>query len=301
VGRPRRLGLALGGGGARGLAHVGFLQVLAEAGLEVACLSGTSMGALVGAGLALGFSAGSLEETYWRLAESDLFKRARLDLVQSLVEKPESDNLYTRLSWLAKRYYAQGLMLTRNAVLDLDFFRELIAFFLPQTDFSQAKIPFACAALELTRGRTQVFTRGSLFDAVCASAALPGFVPPVPIEGRLYCDGGPVMIVPVTPLRDLGAEVTVAVDVDTPIEDQDEFRNLLEVIVRATEASSWLLKETQLEQADLVVRPEVSHCHWSDFKWAETCLQAGREAGLQRLPEIRDLIRRRWRLGWFKA
>jgi len=301
VGRPRRLGLALGGGGARGLAHIGFLKVLAEAGLEVACLSGTSMGALVGAGCAVGLSADSMEETYWRLAESELFKRARLDLVQCLVEEPESDNLYTRLNWLAKRYYVRGLMLTRNAVLDLDFFRELIAFFLPRADFSQVRIPFACAALELTRGRPQVFTRGSLFDAVCASAALPGFVPPVPIEGKLYCDGGPVMIVPVTPLKDMGAEVTVAVDVDTPIEDQDEFRNLLEVIIRAAEASTLLLKETQLEQADLVIRPEVSHCHWSDFRWAEKAFTAGREAGLQHLPEIRDLVRRRWRLGWFKA
>ncbi len=300
--KQKRLGLALSGGGARGLAHIGFLQVLDEAGIRISALSGTSMGAIVGAGFAVYRQSRIMEEVFNKFLESDLFGKTRLNFLNEAQKKQEDD--WHLLDWIGgkmKKIIFQGIMLTRSGLLSDDVYKEVIDFFIPEVNFDQTKIPFACVALDLINGRTVVFREGRVRLAVQASAALPGLTEPVDCEGHLYSDGGGVMIVPVEPLLEMGAQVIVAVDVDREVQLQESFGNVLEVIIRWADAASSRLKTKDLALADLVVRPEVGDSHWSDFQAAEKFIASGRKAARENLERIRRLVEPDpwWSLGRF--
>lgn len=298
----RKLGLALSGGGARGLAHIGFLEVLDEAGFEVAAVSGTSMGAIVGAGYAIYSEAGILAEVFGKFLESELFSKARFDFLSEVQKKPEEDwNLIEWIGGKMKKIIFQGIMLTRSGLLSDRVFREIIEFFIPEVTFDQTRIPLACTALDLIDGRTVIFREGRIRTAVQASAALPGLTEPVGGGGHLYSDGGGVMVVPVEPLFEMGAEVVVAVDVDREMGHQETFGNVVEVVIRWAEAASARLKEKDLAQADLVVRPRVGEAHWSDFHQAQLFIEQGRQAARENLDRIGRLVsaRKWWSLGRF--
>ena len=299
---PRKLGLALSGGGARGIAHIGFLQVLEQEGIEVSAVSGTSMGAIVGGGFAIYRESRILEDLYHKFLKTDLFHRASFDFLNQAQKKHENDQGW--LDWLGgkmRRIIFQGIMLTRSGLLSDEVYKRIIDFFIPEVTFDQTGIPLACAALNLTEGRTVIFREGRVRPAVQASAALPGLTEPLHYQGRLYSDGGGVMVVPVEPLKDMGAQVIVAVDVDKPVKPQESFGNVLEVVIRWAEAGSARLKEKDLAQADLVIRPEVEKGHWSDFQAAEEFMEAGRRAARENLEAIQRLMEPRlwWNLGRF--
>ena len=297
--RQRRLGLALGGGGARGLAHVGFLQVLSQAGIEVAAVSGTSIGAIVGAGYALYRDSRILQEVFEKFLKSDLFKEARFDFLTEIEAKQTDEaGLAVWLGGRMKRIIFQGMMLRRSGLLSDESYKRIINFFIPEVSFGQTKIPFACAALNLVDGRTRIFRQGSLPLAVQASAALPGLTEPVGCEGALYSDGGGVMVMPVEPLLEMGAEVVVAVDVDRPLEIKESYGNVVEVLIRWAEAASTRLKEKDLALTDLLVHPRVDDYRWADFNQGLEIIELGRRAARERLEEIKSLVRPRWwRLG----
>ena len=151
--KRKKLGLALSGGGARGLAHVGFLEVLDEAGVEVAAISGTSIGAVIGAGYAIYSQGRILEEVFDRFLESELFHKARFDFLNEVQKKREEDrNLLDWLGGKMRKIIFQGIMLTRSGLLSDEIFQEIIEFFIPEVTFDQTKIPLACAALDLVDG-----------------------------------------------------------------------------------------------------------------------------------------------------
>jgi len=301
--RQRRLGLALSGGGARGLAHVGVLQVLSQAGIEVTAISGTSSGAIIGAGYALYRDSRLLQKVFERFLESTLFKQARFDFLTGLdLKQTEETGLAVWLGGRLKRIIFQGMMLRRSGLLSEEVYKRIIDFFIPEVSFGQTKIPFACPALNLVDGRTRIFREGSLPLAVRASAALPGLTEPVRDGNALYSDGGGVMVLPAEPLLKMGAEVILAVDVDRPLELRESYGNVVEVLIRWAEAASTRLKEKDLTLTDLVVHPEAGGFHWADFARGPEIIEIGRQAARERLEEIESLVRPRWwQMGWFRA
>jgi len=256
--RPR-LGLALSGGAARGAAHVGVLRALAEEGIEVDCVAGTSAGALVGGAYAAGMSLAELEEVARTMRWRDF-----------------------------GRMTVSRLGVQSNARME-----EYIRARFPETRFERLRVPFAAVATDLHTGAPVVMRdRGDVAFAIRASCALPGWYVPVTDErGRQLVDGGLVANLPSGVVRSLGAEVVVAVDVNF---EGARFLGSPSSIIGVLLQSIVVVQRTaclhQRESAEVVISPRVGHIRWDEMGRAEELLRLGHEAAREALPAIRELL-----------
>ncbi len=279
--------LALGGGGARGVAHIGAVQALEQAGLRPSLVTGTSMGAMVGAIYAqhpdgdVGWSR--LQE----FLDSDLFRRTKVEFIQPATEHV---SLAQRARHYVQRVYLQGRVLTRPSVLPPDVVRSVVDYFVDDGYLEDTRIPFAAVAADMDTGQAVTLHRGSIREAVLASMSIPGFMPPVVMNGRQLMDGGVVALVPIEAAISLGATRVVAVDVEKELGPLKEGLNALELIFRADEIQGNELRNLKNRAADLVLVPEVGEIHWSDFKQVERVLDAGRAAVECNLDAVRRVL-----------
>ncbi|MFH1059586.1 MAG: patatin-like phospholipase family protein [Pseudomonadota bacterium] len=295
--------LALGGGGARGFAHVGVLAVLKRQGVDVRGVVGTSSGAIAGAGFALGYHPDQMVERVLEFAASPLAHDPRVRAMVSESQGEACRSLGDRVG----RLFCKGRMLKNlvleHSVLGLDYFRRVVAFFLPDVLIQSCQVPFAAVATDVQTGRTVIIDRGPLREAVVASCAVPGVAPLVRHQGRLLMDGGVCSLVPTLEARRLGMKRLVAVCVDRAIASDALPKVGLELYLRAGDIQAALLSELMLKQADLVLRPAVGGMHWMDYPRAGAIVAAGRQeaelqlAGIERLARDRvsDRLGRAWR------
>jgi NTE family protein len=266
--RPKRIGLVMGGGAARGVAHVGVLQALEENGIYPAVIAGTSVGALVGGLYAAGVSslrlATLVREIKW------------LDLVT--VRLPTVN--WTDLA----RTIPMGLV-------DLDKMIEWIDHVLGgPVDIEQLNLPYAAVATDLLTGEIVVMNEGRLAEAVRASCSVPGVFTPYHRNGRLLVDGVVVNNLPVSVAQALGADYVIAVDLLPLIGDQQvEPRNVVELSMTAL---FMLARATQIEQdlADVLISPAIKHINLADLNAGEALLEAGRRATEAALPQIQAAL-----------
>lgn len=252
--RPPRLGLALGGGAAKGFAHVGVISVLEEAGLRPALVVGTSAGSVVGALYASGKSGPQLQRAALQMEEV-----AIADWMVPLVN----------------RGVIKGEALARY-VNDAVGGRLL----------EDMRIPFGVVATDLGNGQAVLFRRGDTGTAVRASSAVPAVFQPVRINGRDYVDGGLVAPVPVQFARQMGAELVIAVDISDAPEGQaagDTFQILLQTFNIMGKS----INQYELRQADVVVRPSLVGLRSADFSARQRAIDSGRAAMLAALPQLR--------------
>ena len=259
AGRRPRLGLALSGGAARGLAHVGVLKVFEEHGVRFDCVAGTSAGALVGGALAAGMSAEEIEKIGRALRWRDF-----------------------------GRVTVSRLGVQSNAVLE-----EYVRARFPVTRFEELSVPFAAVATDLCTGAAVVMRdEGDLGFAVRASCAIPGwYVPVTDARGRQLVDGGLVANLPVSVVRALGAEVVVAVDVNS---EGAKFlgspASVVGVLVQSMLVVQRVAVEHQRQLADVVLSPAVGHLRWDELSRADDFIRAGAEAALAAMPAIKELL-----------
>ncbi len=287
----KKVGLALGGGAARGLAHVGVLQALEEADVSVHLLTGTSMGAIIGAMYAADPRIDPLREKILAYFQSDTFRKARLDFVIERKEKVDGEGLFYRFSQLARKKIFFTLAMTLLSFVSQETRDKSLEFLVPDIDIEETKLPFAAIALDLNSGQEVVMKSGSLREAIAATSALPGILPPVEINGMRLVDGGWINAVPVQPARDMGANLVLAVDVGSDPGDPGNLDSGLDVVFRADAAARNALSEMQLQQADLVINPSVGIHHWADFSRADEIIANGRYSTLERLSEIKALLK----------
>lgn len=266
--RPQRVGLVLGGGAARGIAHVGVLQALEENGIYPAVIAGTSVGALVGGLYAAGVSSLRLAALVHDLKWFDLVS-LRLPTVN--------------LSDLA-RNIPMGLV-------DLDKMMEWIDQALGgEVSIQQLNLPFAAVATDLLTGEIVVMNEGSLAEAIRASCSVPGVFTPYHRAGRLLVDGVVVNNLPVSVAQDLGADYIIAVDL-LPLLDgaQVEPRNVVELSMTAL---FMLARATQIEQelADILIAPQITHINLADLSAGEELLEAGKRAAEAAIPRIQAAL-----------
>ncbi len=302
--RKLRFGLALGGGGARGLAHIGVLRVLEEAGVSIDVIAGTSSGALIGALYACGHSASSIEKKALEFLGSNEYKRARLEFLKDEVGEEGSKRIQKIISY-AKWKLIYNLSLVRLALVSEKRIEAIVNSLLPDKNIEDLRIPFACVSTDLTSNRELCFIRGSLREAVRASITIPGLFPPLEWEGKKLVDGGAVNLVPVGVAFKLGADLVVGVDVRGafPRGSHQELKTGLDVILRTTYISGILLNELNLRKADLVIRPDVDSIHWVNFRKLGYCIRKGEESTRARLADIRKLMKKRrletmWKRLW---
>ncbi|MCZ7582168.1 MAG: patatin-like phospholipase family protein [Deltaproteobacteria bacterium] len=287
------IGLALGGGAARGLAHLGLIEVLRRDGVPIDLVAGTSMGALVGGAFC---RDGTIEPvmadavTYLR---SPSFKAARIHRLRRNAEETQASMLDTVSQYIARgRAIAQTV--TRPSVLEAADLYEVLAAFVDDRDIRSLKVPFRAVTTDIVTGEQVVVDRGSLIDAVAASSAVPGAFPAVPLGKRLCVDGGIRNMVPVTVARAMGADYVIAANVIHELPMLEGDTRALEIYFRTHQITKRALTELQLEFADTVITPQVGHIHWADFTRADDLIEAGRRAARDALPAIRrDLARLR--------
>ena len=295
MGKWFKIGVALGGGGARGLAHLGVLCALEREKISFELLAGTSMGALVGGVYALTPRCDFAVDQFRRYLESKEFQKANPDFLR----EPEQETtttfkgIFHRFSTFIKKgvFYSQSL--TRKAPVSEEDFIQNISFLLAPVNMEKTQIPLAVVALDLRTGEEVVLREGSLQKAVGASCAIPGILPPVRLGDMILVDGGWINRVPVGPLRKMGADFTIAVDVAEGVNESMDFETGLDIVLRTNDITQHSLSQMQLKEADIIIRPDLAGIRWSDFHRLEDCLKAGEDAAREKADETRSLIRRR--------
>ena len=259
--REPRIALVLGGGAARGFAHIGVIRVLEQERIPVDLVVGTSVGSLIGALYANDRDSFELEWTAFQLERDDLFD---FGLVNALV----------------------GMGYARGEKLEA-FVRTRVK----KPDIEQLALPFAAVATDLNWGTRVVLDRGSVARAVRASAAIPGVFEPVQHMGKILVDGGVVDNLPVDVARAKGADVVVAVDISEQVGNTN-IKNAVDVMLQATNIMFAVNVERLKKDADVLVSPAVGDVGMLDFSQKKRCVQAGIEAARRAVPQMRAAIER---------
>lgn len=260
-----RVGLALGGGGARGLAHLGVIRRLQELNIPIHCVAGTSIGAIMAGVMA----AGNVNKALAWCDEPDWKKLPRL--------------------------FIDGHF-TNKALISGNQIERLLAEFVPVDDFTKFNLPCAMVATDLRSGEEVVMRTGDVLSAVRASMAIPGVFRPVAREGRVLVDGGLVNPLPVRACREMGADRVIAVDI-TPWrvseaeKDYDDM-NIFDVLVSAFRICNGVMTRRVLADApaDVLLHPPVDDIRILDFRHASNVVEAGRQALDSRLADIYNCL-----------
>ena len=289
--RPR-IGLVLGGGGARGAAHIGVLQVLEEHRIPVDSVAGTSMGALVGGMYASGRSANQLEELLQAIDWPRMFRdsgdrgsrpmrRKRDDLAN--LSKAELGLRERRLMVPRGALQGQRLLLwLRRHTLDVAGVES----------FKELPIPFAAVATDIVSGERAVLESGDLAAAMRASMAVPGVFAPLRVNDRLMVDGGIVDNVPIAVARAQGAERLIVIDVGAPLLSEEQLGSPLSISLQMV---SVLMKQqtdralATLSSTDVLIRPELGDLSSADFEANARAIAIGRQAAEAALPQLQAL------------
>jgi NTE family protein len=295
IARPKfdqGLTLALGGGGARGFAHVGVLEVLHKHQVPITTIVGTSAGAVAGGGYALGNHPRLMRRRVMEFAESPLANHPKL---KALVEH-EQEISWRSLGDRLARFLSQGQMvkslLMEASVMGEGYFKDVVDFFLPKARIEYMKIRFMAAATDMLTGQPVALAQGGLRKAVLASSSVPGIAPPVMIGERYLADGGVACLVPVELALECEGARVLAVGVDRDIETVSPPTHALDAYLRAGDIMLARMGEIMLAQADLAIKPAVGHIHWLDFGRAEEIMDLGAEAAEKAMPQIEKLCQR---------
>lgn len=251
-----KIGIALGGGSARGFAHIGVLQALDEAGIPVQVVAGTSAGSLVGVFYAAGYTPWQMQEVALKVRDIDV----------------------ADLSSGSKRGMMSGSALQKT-----------VNEYVRGVPIEKFKIPFGAVATDLSSGEAVVMRSGDAGAAVRASCAIPGVFIPSVIGGKELVDGGLVSPLPVSAARQLGADLVIAVDVSGKTHN-DTNSGLYEVLLQSFEIMARSLTALEAQTADVVIRPNTMRFSSSDFGARKDLIQAGYEATVTALPAIRQKL-----------
>lgn len=285
-----KVGLALGGGAARGLAHVGVLRALLRENIPLDVVVGTSMGAIIGgAWIALGDIA-TVESRVREVLTSEQFRKNRISFLKETRE--QRGGLFFSVANLVRRGIFFGVSNLRPSFLSAEEFASSLEGIVPDVRMEDLSPTFGAVALDIVTGEEIVLRTGSLRLATSASSAIPGILPPVARNGRVLIDGGWVDKIPVLPAFHLGADVVIAVDIAADLRDAREFRRGVDIMVRANSIKDAALVGYSRRMADVVITPSVGRVHWADFGAFERCIHAGDEAVTAAIPRIRELLRR---------
>ncbi len=282
-----KIGLALGGGSSRGLAHIGVLQVLEKENIPIDLVCGTSIGAVVGAVYCLDPDATSLQIKAKELLASDTFKNIRFNVFNN-----KDYNLFRRITTFVKEKYSYGKVLFRPYIIDREKVEKLLSEIFDGKRFEDTKIPLSVAAIDIVTGEDIVLNEGPLLQAVSASIAIPGLLPHVEKDGQFLVDGGATQNVPVEALKEMGADLAIASNLSSPLKVCSNFKTGLDINFRVDEIVKYRLAKGELTLADVIISPDVKEIHWADYRKLDFCVQKGREAAIRALPEIRRKMKR---------
>lgn len=256
----KKIGLALGSGGARGLAHIGVLKVLIRNKIPIDCISGSSIGAMIGALYAVSTNVAEIEH---------IATTADWKLFLSLLDPGTSKGLF------------RG-----------DKIRKFLIRFIGDMEFKDLKIPLTISATNFSTGEQVVLDKGNLLEAIMASISVPLIFQPVKMNGQSLVDGGLSMPVPITPLKKNGATSVIAVNLDGDYFSHKKSRlNTGETALQTIKLLRYHLADRDSKDADIIIVPEVGEIRDFNFFSSDKSIKAGEKATRKVLPKIKELLK----------
>ncbi|WP_408956543.1 patatin-like phospholipase family protein [Natroniella sp. ANB-PHB2] len=250
------IGLALGAGSARGLAHLGVLKVFEEEGILIDYLAGTSIGSIVGGFYAVGLDLHMLE----RLAK--------------------------HLTW----DHLTDLTVPRRGLIAGNKAKEFFELLTKKKNFNQLELPFATVAVDIENGEEVIIDSGLVADGIRASMSIPGVYVPHQLDGRKLVDGAVLNRVPVSAVRGLGADIVIGVDVSHKVNYKSEVSTIFDVIMNSIDIMQQEITKHKNHGADLLIRPPVGHIKSTDLDQARECIDLGYQSAKEAIPKFKNLI-----------
>ena len=280
------LGIALGGGGVRGAAHVGVLQELDRAGIKIDTISGVSAGAVIGAMYAYSLDAKWIEKKFRQIWSSHIVKN---NLQKYLINPNSNQSFFNRINTSFNNLTLAFMGLFRNYIFDSKYLIKILDELIPESSFENMKIPLKIIATNISTGEDIVYDSGDVKDAIIKSCAIPGVFKPINNGNNLLVDGGVGMPVPVEPLLGI-CQFIIAVDIGCYQFQKLKNPNITDLKTRASIITSNRLKKILSSHADYIIRPDTRGFHWSRFEKAETLLDSGKLAVIEDLGILREKI-----------
>jgi len=253
--KPAKIALVLGAGSSKGFAHIGVLKILESNKIPIHMIVGTSVGSAIGSLYAYGYDAFELQKLSFSIEKGDIVDLAIPD----------------------------------NGFIKGEKLEEFINKALKSTPMEKLKIPFYAVATDIQSGQEVVFGRGNTGQAVRASCSIPGVFRPVKIGDKMYVDGGVVSPVAVNTAKKFGADMVIAVDISTEVE-QTLPGNTVETILQSLNIMYSKLASVQVSKADVVIKPKVGHIGSADFSKRHEAILEGEKAALEALPKIKEIV-----------
>ena len=277
-----KIGVALGGGGARGACHIGVLKSLERRGIIPDIISGTSAGSMIGAMYASHASADIVEEKYTEHVNGEDFKDLGFRYIPN---NEKDDSVFSQVFKQMKNQYILMVSSTRKSLVKNERLAKAANNLFESNQFDDLKIPLIVTATDLISGKPMLYKAGNVVDAVVKSSSIPGFVEPTYIDNRMLLDGGIVFPTPVPPL--VGeCDFIIAVNISKSFNTSEEPDNIFEITNRARDISTLHLNSYLLKQSDFVISPEHKDVHWSAFDRTDEFIENGYNAAESEMEKL---------------
>lgn len=284
------IGLALGGGGARGAAHIGALKVLHKNGIKPDVIGGTSAGAIIGAMYAANQDPEWIDNRFREFLVSEEYEEMGINRLQS-GHNPES--VISQVTKFVQDRLVFAMALTRSSIIKKARLENAFNFLIPVKTFEKLQIPFNAYATDLQSGDTICYDSGDLIDAVTQSGSIPGFVEPTHDGDKLIVDAGVSAPLPVQQIKEL-SDFVIGVDISrgAPKEAMKK-ENIIEIITRAERITSQYYTNMLADTADFLFRPDVMGLHWSSFDKYDILVQNGIDEAEQKIDDLKRILKYR--------
>jgi NTE family protein len=282
-----KVGLVLSGGGAKGLAHIGVLKAIEEAGVKIDYIGGTSMGAIVGGLYASGYNASQIDSIF-KVSDFDRLLKDYIPRSSKNFYEKENDEKYALTlpfdNWKVGVPYAYSKGLNIYGLLNKLLHKERHI-----RDFNQLPIPFFCVATDIETGKQEVLREGYLSQAIMASATFPSLFSPVLIDGKLLIDGGVVNNYPVDEVKKMGADVIIGVDVQSGLKMRKDLKDATRILVQISNLQMMDKMALKKELTDIYIKPDISEFNVISFSDGAQIVKKGEEASFVVYEKIKAL------------
>ena len=276
-------GLALGGGGARGAAHIGVIQALHSAGVRPDVIAGTSAGSTLGAMYAATLDPNWIENRFREFMVDESFKKFNSG---ELLDGRNQETMLNKVTSKVKQHYMVILGLNKSYVTGREILQKAVDYLIPVETFEKLQIPLKVLVTDIQSGEDVIHESGNLKEAIIQSSSIPGFFEPTQQGERILVDGGVTAPIPVYLLKKL-TKVVMAVDITnysvTPLNNP----NMIEIVRRSDIITGLRLKKRISQDADILIRPNVFGLHWSEFGRFDDLIKCGKDAANKELESLR--------------
>ncbi|MCF7886183.1 MAG: patatin-like phospholipase family protein [Candidatus Marinimicrobia bacterium] len=284
-----KIGLALGGGGARGMAHLGIIKVLQKNNIPIDFIAGTSMGAIIGAMYAQNPDIEAIIKMFDEYFEDKDY--ADLGLERAVPGNKKDPTIFHQFVEAVGKRVVLNFAISRQALLQKNTLDNAIQRFVKAGQIENTEIPFYAVCSDLNSGEPVVYNRGDIQKAVKISASIPVYFPPVAENGKLLTDGGVTSPVPVNEMEQTDADIIIAASMGRSKYDPLNKPKLLNIITRMQQIKGSYLAHSQMEKADIMIEPEFREAHWSEFLRYKEFIEIGEKEARKKIDHISELIK----------